>query len=170
MNLKVAFKFVCILALSCAGTIAVAEPTSISMTKNNKNDKFEVVLDDKNAGRLIFFVAYHGTWKQTKGGTLIDGGNNKGSGYADLTNGRGHISGADIEEKDGDSYKSEWAGQCYPANGPDGKVIGHCAGSWFVVPGSGTGRFANISGGGYWHGHDIPGELFKVESTGTVEK
>src|SRR5437868_7227831 len=51
MELKAAFKYVCILSLSCAGTIAVAEPTSISMTKNNQNDKFEVVLDDKNAGR-----------------------------------------------------------------------------------------------------------------------
>src|SRR4051812_8613165 len=75
MVLKAAFKYGCILALSCTANIAVAEPTSISMTKNNKNDKFEVVLDDKNAGRLIFFVAYHGTWKQTKGSTLIDGVN-----------------------------------------------------------------------------------------------
>ena len=160
--------YLCILTFFCTAHVAVAESTTVSMTKSNKNDKFEVVLDDKNAGRLIFFVAYHATWKQTKGGNLINGVNNKGSGYADLTNGRGHISGADIEEKDGDSYKSEWGGECYPVVDSDGKSIGHCAGAWFVVPGSGTGRFANISGGGYWHGHEA-GEEFKVESSGILQ-
>ena len=161
-------------ALACAMSIPFAawagEPVAVAATKVNYGDKFEVVLDDKNANRMVYFFSFHAINKALKGGNLIDGSKNTGGGYADITNGRGHLSGFDVNEIDGDTYKAGWAGECYPVNGADGKPVAHCAGGWSVVPASGTGRFAGISGGGDWHGRALPDGNFAVEWTGTLEK
>src|SRR6185503_21109731 len=110
----------------------------VRMNKVNKTDKYEVMLDEKSTGRSVFFIAFHGTDKQTKGGDLFDGVNNKGQGTASLFQGNGPVSGFDVDEKDGDTYKLEWSGQCFSLSGPDGKPVGYCAGGGHVVPGSGT--------------------------------
>jgi hypothetical protein len=100
--------------LACSGLVcAVVTPLAASAGENvtfaaikiNKADKFELVLDDKNAGRMVFFSSFRAVNKQTKGGDLIDGMNNTGGGYADITQGRGHISGFDVNEKEGDTWK-----------------------------------------------------------------
>jgi hypothetical protein len=80
------------------------------------------------------------------------------------------VSGYDLDEKDGDSYKLEWAGECFSLSGPEGKPVGYCAGGAFVTPGSGTGRFAGLSGGGTWRGHALPNGDFEVEENLVLEK
>jgi len=142
----------------------------VRMNKINKTDKYEVLLEDKSSERLAFFIAFHGTYQQTKGGNLFDGVNNKGQGNGVLFQGSGPVSGFDVDEKDGDIYKLEWSGQCFLLSGPDGKPVGYCAGGGHVVPGSGTGRFAGLSGGGYWYGHGLPNGDFEVEENFVYEK
>jgi len=152
------------------GTAAAGEKIETHWTKVNKTDKFEVMLDEKSSGRFAFFVAFHATFKQTRGGNLFDGVNNKGQGTAVLVNGNGPVSGFDINEKDGDTYKVEWAGECYSLTGPDGKPVGYCSGGDVVVAGSGTGRFAGLSGGGIWWGHGLPNGDFEVQGMDFMEK
>jgi hypothetical protein len=142
----------------------------LMMGQTNKTDKLEVMLDEKSSGRFAFFTAFHATFKQTKGGSLFDGVNNKGQGTGVLVNGNGPVSGFDINEKDGDTYKVEWAGECYSVSGPDGKPVGYCSGGGYVVPGSGTGRFAGLSGGTIWWGHGLPNGDFEVEGRDILEK
>ena len=151
--------------------MALAERIEDRGTKINKTDKFEVMLDDKATGRMAFFFAFHATSKaKGGGGGLFDGINNKGQGTCVLTQGRGPCSGFDINEKDGDTFRVEWAGECYLLSGPDGKPVGHCAGGGYAVPGSGTGRFAGLSGGGPFWGHALPDGDFEVEWADVWEK
>ena len=152
------------------GAATAAERIESHWTKVNKTDKFEVMLDEKSSGRFAFFFTYHATFKSIKPGGFFDGVNNKGQGTASLVNGNGPVSGFDISEKDGDTYKSEWSGECYSVTGPDGKPIGYCSGGGFIVPGSGTGRFAGLSGGGVWWGHALPDGDFQVEGVDFMEK
>jgi len=155
---------------TAVGAAVAAEKIETHWSKVNKTDKFEVMLDEKSSGRFAFFVAFHATFKQTKGGSLFDGMNNKGQGTAVFVNGNGPISGFDINEKDGDTYKVEWNGECYSLSGPDGKPVGYCSGGAFVVPGSGTGRFAGLSGGSVWWGHGLPDGDFQVQGIDFLEK
>ena len=159
----------------CGMTIAVGsalagEKMEIVRNKVNKNDQYEVMLNDKSVGRLAFFIAYHGTYKQTKGGDLFDGVNEKGQGTAVLLQGNGPISGFNLNEKEGDTFRSEWSGECFSLSGPDGKPAGYCAGGVFVVPGTGTGRFAGLSGGGNFRGHALPNGDYAVEENLVIEK
>ena len=167
-------KLLCIpsfIAMTTAMGAAIAgERMEAHWTKVNKTDKLEVMLDEKSSGRFAFFTAFHATYKQTKGGSLFDGVNNKGQGTGVLVNGNGPVSGFDINEKDGDTFKVEWAGECYSVSGPDGKPVGYCSGGGYVVPGSGTGRFAGLSGGTIWWGHGLPNGDFEVEGRDIFEK
>lgn len=43
----------------------------------------------------------------------------------------------------------------------DGKPSTYCAAGWTVIPGSGTGRFANLAGGGNWTGVVLPDGAFE---------
>jgi len=151
------------------GTDAAAEQFVVVWTKNNIGDKAEVIVDDKGTGRFANFFSFHAVQKQTNG-SAYDGIVNKGSGTCDLVQGRGHCSGFDVNEKDGDMWRAGWAGECYPLTGKDGKPVVHCAGGFSIVPGSGTGRFAGLSGGGTWKGHALENGEFFVEATGTFEK
>src|SRR3954466_8583428 len=140
----------CGLAFVIAMPLATSagEQTPISAVKVNKGGKFELILDDKKAGRMVYFFSFHAVNKALKGGNLVDGVVNTGGGFADTTNGLGHISGFDVNEKDGDIWKAGWAGECFGVAGSDGKPVPHCSGGWSVVPESGSGRFAGLSGGG----------------------
>ena len=153
-----------------AGSAVAGDKMEVRLSKVNKNDKFEVMLDDKSAGRFTFFMAFHGTYKQMRGGNLFEGVVNKGQGNGVFFQGNGPVSGFDINEKDGDSYKSEWTGECFSLTGADGKPVGYCAGGAFVAPGSGTGRFAGLTGGGNWRGHSLPNGDFDVEENLVLEK
>jgi len=153
-----------------AGSALAGEKMEVRLTKVNKTDKFEVMLDDKSTGRMAFYFAYHGTYKQEKGGALFDGMNNKGQGSGGMFQGNGPVSGFDVNEKEGDTYRVEWSGVCFSLSGPDGKPVGYCAGGGFVVPGSGTGRFAGLSGGGNFRGHALPNGDFEVEENSVLEK
>jgi hypothetical protein len=153
-----------------AGGALAGDKMEVRLNKINKTDKFEVMLDDKSAGRFSFFMAFHGTYKQTRGGILFEGVNNKGQGTGVLFQGNGPVSGYDIDEKEGDTYKLEWTGECFSLSGPDGKPVGYCAGGAFVAPGSGTGRFAGLTGGGNWRGHSLPNGDFDVEENLVLEK
>jgi hypothetical protein len=160
-------------ALMClsSGGLALAERIEDRGTKVNKTDKFEVMLDDKATGRMAFFTAFHATTKaKGGGGGLFDGVNNKGQLTCVLVQGRGQCSGFDINEKDGDTYRVEWAGTCYILTGSDGKPVGYCAGGGYAVPGSGTGRYTGLSGGGAWWGHALPDGDFEVEWVDVWEK
>jgi len=64
----------------------------------------------------------------------------------------------------------EWTGVCYPVGQADGKPQGYCSGGWFVVPGSGTGPFAGIAGGGVWTGVSNPDGTFAEEWNGMLEQ
>jgi hypothetical protein len=92
------------------------------------------------------------------------------SGYWDLTQGRGRGNGFAQAEKGGDAYMLEWDGTCYPVSGTDGKPVTRCGGGWYFVPGSGTGRYANIGGGGTWRGVVLPSGDFEEEGNGFLEQ
>ena len=94
-----------------AGNAMAGDKMEVRLNKINKTDKFEVMLDDKSAGRFSFFMAFHGVYKQTRGGNLFEGVINKGQGTAVFFQGNGPVSGYDINEKDGDTYKLEWTGE-----------------------------------------------------------
>src|SRR4029079_3555181 len=131
----------------CGMTLAVGnamagDKMEIRLTKVKHSDKSEVMRDEQSTGRSVFFFAYHATYKQTKGGDLFDGVNNKGQGTVSLFQGNGPVSGYDVNEKEGATYRQEWSGECFSLSGPEGKPVAYCTGGHFVVPGSGTGRFA----------------------------
>ena len=151
-------------------TTIAGEPINWTLTKVNKPDKFELLFEDKKSGRTVAFLTFNAITKQTKGGTLMDGLKNSGTGYVDQTQGRGHFHGFDVFEKEGDIWRDEWSGECYMVSGPDSKPVQHCAGGWSVIPGSGTGRFAGLSGGGTFVAHALPSGEFEVEATGNAEK
>src|SRR5688500_4010738 len=66
------------------------------------------------------------------------------------------------------TVQAGWAGE-YGVMRPDGKPVTYCAGGCSVVPGSGTGRFARLSGGGgNWCGHAGPNEDFEVNWSGVA--
>ena len=159
------------IAYAASAGVALAERIEDRGTKINKNDKVEVMLDDKATGRMAFFLAYHAITKaKGGGGGLFDGMTNKGQGTCVLTQGRGPCSGFESSEKDGDIFRFEWSGQCYTLTGPEGKPIAYCAGGSYAVPGSGTGRFAGISGGGSWWAHERPDGDLEVEWAYVWEK
>jgi hypothetical protein len=151
-------------------TPALAEQVPVAAVKVNKGDKFELVLDDKAAGRMVYYFSFHAVNKGIKGGDWVEGRKNVGAGWGDLTQGRGHVHGFDVNGEGADVWKAGWAGECYPVNGSDGKPVPHCAGGWSVVPGSGTGKFAGVSGGGTWKGHALPSGDFEVTWDGVLEK
>lgn len=82
----------------------------------NKMDRSEIMLDDKNSGRMVFLplhVQVDG-WRQPHDETA-----SKGGGYVDRLH---------TNEKHGDLFTVGWAGECYPSSGPEGEPVAHCAG------------------------------------------
>jgi hypothetical protein len=162
---------VCIVGLSNLNATA-GEQVNFTAVKTNHSEKFEPLFEDKQSGRMAAMLAYSATLKQTSGGDLMDGMKNTGTGYIETTNGRGHAHGWDVLEKGGDLVKWEWAGECYmiPNESDGGKPVQQCAGGWSVVPGSGTGRYANLSGGGSWKAQATPQGEYDVQDAGYLSK
>jgi hypothetical protein len=162
---------VCIVGLSNFNASA-GEQVNWTGVKTNHMEKFEPLFEDKQSGRLAAMFVYSATIKTTNGSNLMDGAKNTGTGYTEQTNGRGHMHGWDIIEKGGDLVRLEWAGECYmiPNEADGGKPVQQCDGGWSVIPGSGTGGYANLSGGGSWKAQATPKGEYDVQDAGYLSK
>ena len=62
----------------------------------------------------------------------------------------------------GDASTSlQWNGVCSTVPNKDNKPSTSCAGGWAFIPGSGTGAFASLAGGGSWTGAVLPDGSFE---------
>ena len=118
----------------------------------HKGEKFEPMGKDEKSGRIVFYSQSRVTDRELQGNGVFNAGVRIPQAHWDLTNGYGTGRGFSRVEKAGGSVLLEWTGVCYTVNGADGKNIPHCSGGWFVVPGSGTGPYAGLDGGGTWTG------------------
>jgi hypothetical protein len=156
-------------AVGSASVASAADAITVKLIETSKNGDFQILTQDKNTGRLEYRFSFHAENKQVQGGDLLDASTNTGQGYADLIRGNGLTSGMDLYEKDGSKFNVSWAGQCYQGE-RDGKSGEYCSGSWSVVPSSGTGGFAGLSGGGEWRSQSLPTGEYVVEKQGSLLK
>ena len=157
------------IAAPLAAIAAAPGLEKVSIVETSKMGKFEVLLEDRNAGRLVYYFTFKADNKQVEGGDLFDASTNTGGGFADLVKGAGPVNGFDLYQKDGDIYKVGWAGSCAKSV-VEGRTVDQCSGGWTVIPASGTGRFAGLSGGGQWRSHSLPNGDYIVEKTGALER
>lgn len=136
----------------------------------HKGEKFEILSKDEKSGRMVFFSQSKAIDQETRGKGLYNGSSRTSSAHWDLTNGYGAGRGFSRTEKAGGSVLVEWTGVCYPATGADGRSAPYCSGGWFVVPGSGSGPFAGLGGGGTWTGSVAADSGFNEEWTGLMEQ
>lgn len=153
----------------CMETLA-AQPFVTSAKATHKGEKFEIIGKDEKSGRMVFFSQSKAIDQETRGKGLYNGSSRTSSAHWDLTNGYGTGTGFSRTEKAGGSILVEWTGVCYPANGPDSKTTPHCSGGWFVVPGSASGPFTGLTGGGTWTGSVTADGSFTEEWTGLMEQ
>jgi len=152
--------------MGLASTAVVAgEPFVTTAKAVHKPGKFEVILEDKATGRLVYYSEGSTNDKEIQGKGLWTGSSRIARGHWDLTNGAGTGHGSVEVENAGSKLKGEWVGICYMVGDKP-----RCSGGWNVVPGSGTGRFAGLTGGGTWQGSPIPEGGFDEEWTGLLRQ
>ncbi|MBX9964507.1 MAG: hypothetical protein K2Y35_15720 [Burkholderiales bacterium] len=150
--------------------VLAAQPFLISAKATHKGEKFEIIGKDEKSGRMVFFSQSKAIDQETRGKGLYNGSSRTSSAHWDLTNGYGIGTGFSRIEKAGGSVLVEWTGVCYPVAGSDNKSTPYCSGGWFVVPGSGSGPFAGLSGGGTWTGSVAADGGFNEEWSGLMEQ
>jgi hypothetical protein len=146
------------------------QPYQISVKAIHKNEKFEVIGKDEKTGRLVFFGQSRAVDKEVRGKGLWNDSVRVATSRWDMLNGYGTGQGFARTEKGGGAVLVEWTGVCYPVGQADGKPLSYCSGGWFVVPGSGTGPFAGIAGGGVWTGTSNADGTFSEEWNGMLEQ
>lgn len=132
------------------------EPVKMVARYADRMDKMEVLPGSQPTGRMVYSALVRGSTKETQGDGLFDGAERVTRANWDLTQGTGFGSGTLYITKDGDTLASQWTGACTTMPGKDGKPFTYCAGGWSFIPGSGTGRFAGVIGGGSWWGKPNP--------------
>lgn len=155
----------------CSVGVAKADSSvPFAWKATHTNGKWEAMTGEKETGKAALFFTNQTSDKQTSGGNLIDGNQRVNSGFWEFSKGRGIGHGFARAEKAGDIYVLEWTGVCYDLSGADGKPISRCGGGFVFVPGAGTGRFANVKGGGIWRGMVQPNGDFEEEANGYIEQ
>ncbi|MCC7547811.1 MAG: hypothetical protein IT532_08595 [Burkholderiales bacterium] len=152
------------LALSALAAHA-AEPFVTTARAVHKPAKFEVILEDKAAGRLVYYSESTTNDKEVQGRGLWTGSSRIARGHWDLTHGAGTGRGSVSVDNAGSTLNVEWAGICYMVGDKP-----RCSGGWNAVPGSGTGKFAGLTGGGTWQGSPNAEGNFDEEWTGLLQQ
>lgn len=133
-------------------SLSAAEPTKVTLRYLDRLETMEMMPGSSPAGRMIYSALIRGTSKETRGTGLFDASERVVRANWDLTHGSGLGSGTNIVSKGGDTITVQWSGACTTLMGKDSKPLIHCGGGWVFVPGSGTGRYAGVIGGGSWWG------------------
>jgi len=160
---------VAVLAITAANTLA-RDVVSIAGKEISKQEKFDVIFEDKAAGHMISFTQIRAKMHETKGDGLFEALNKTCSATWDLTHGNGTAEGYCASEKNGDKIGIKWNGMCNSAAGTAKKPLLRCGGGWIFVQGTGTGRYAGVSGGGVWTGNFLPNGDFEEEWSGIYRK
>lgn len=149
-TLKLAVGSTAALALNVAGLAPAlsAEPSKGVMRYTDRLEQLEMTPGSTPAGRMIYSASLRGTQRNASGQTA----ERRIRANWDLTQGNGLGYGTTVVTKDGNSITSQWTGACTTLQGKDNKPFIYCAGGWVIVPGSGTGQFAGMTGGGSWWG------------------
>lgn len=155
--------------IGCGAPVA-AETMSATYRALHKGDKFDVTLNDESTGRMIFYSTSRATQLHVQGSSIFDGAVGGSSGWWEAVKGVSRGQGSVKYVKDGDTYQTEWNGVCFPVTAADGKGVPHCFGGFVMVPGTGTGRFAGMKGGGGWVARMLPSGEFEEEWKGVFER
>ncbi|MBK8019741.1 MAG: hypothetical protein IPK20_25665 [Betaproteobacteria bacterium] len=142
----------------------------MTVTAVHKPEKFEQIGKDEKNGRLTFFSLSKAVDRELRGKGLWADSSRTATAYWDMAGGYGTGRGFSRTEKSGGSVLVEWNGVCYPAGEAGGKPVTHCSGGWFVVPGSGSGPFSGLAGGGTWTGTGTADGGFLEEWSGLMEQ
>lgn len=153
-----------------APTQVLAAPQDVTVRCVRKIERFEPLYKNDAAGRLAYISSAACNYKEVVGTGLFDGVHSTATGFTDLTNGRGDTRGITVAEKDGDSYRVEWLGRCYPVGRSSNGDIVRCTGVWSLIEGSGVGKFAGLRGGGYWHMQMTADGGLDTAATGVYDK
>ena len=135
-----------------------------------KQEKFDVIYENKTSGHMISFTQNQAKTHEIKGDGLFDALSKTCSATWDLINGIGSVEGYCNSEKNDAKLAAKWNGMCHSAAGSAKKPVLRCGGGWTFVPGSGTGRFAGVVGGGTWTGGFLPSGDFEEEWSGIYRK
>jgi hypothetical protein len=167
MNKHVALYCVALSASLGLGASAVraGEPFITTAKAVHKPQKFEVIFEDKSAGRLVFFSQSTTNDQEIQGKGLWTGSSRIARAYWDTTKGYGSGKGSVVVDNQGSNLTVEWTGSCYAVGDQP-----YCSGGWYAVPGSGTGKFAGVTGGGTWRGKPTSDGGFDEEWTGLLEQ
>jgi len=167
-------RIACTLALAIATTATAntmaRDVVNIAGKEISRQEKFDVIFEDKSTGHMISFSQIRAKMRETKGDGLLDSLDKTCSATWDLTNGNGTAEGYCAGEKDGGKIGFKWNGMCNSAAGTSTKPVVRCGGGWIFVQGTGTGRFAGVSGGGVWSGIFVPNGDFEEEWSGIYRK
>lgn len=171
-NLRHAAHIVAALSFLATAPIAVhaGETFTMSVRAVHKNDKFELLAKDERTGRMSFFSTSKAVDREVKGRGLWNDSTRGTTAHWDMMNGIGFGHGFAKTEKGGGTVLVEWTGICYPVGGTEAKPTTYCSGGHFVVPGSGTGPFAGLKGGGTWTGTGGVDGNFVEEWAGVYEQ
>jgi hypothetical protein len=160
------------IAIACSfaefALAAGANPLSVKCVR--KVEKADIAHFNEKSGRYIAFSQASCNYKEVKGNGLFDGVKSTARGLDNFTGANGSVNGVTFGEKDGDSYRVEWDGRCFGLSGAEGKPINRCFGNWRFIEGSGTGRFSNVRGGGYFQSTLLAPDTMDVEATGFYEQ
>jgi hypothetical protein len=164
--------FLGLIVICFSGTTSVFAAGAIPITVKcvRKVEKIDQIAFVEKIGRYTGFSQASCNYKETKGTGLFDGVKSTVRGIDSFNGTNGDIQGFTIAEKGGDSYRAEWDGHCFSLADGDGKPLNRCFGSWRFIQGSGTGRFANVRGGGYFQTMSLTQDSFEVEATGFYEQ
>ncbi len=157
-------------SLGMAGTACAGQAFTVAVKAIHKGEKFEMIHNDERTGRMVFFSQSRAVDRETKGKGLWNDSLRTATAHWDMTNGTGTGRGFARTEKGGGVVFVEWTGTCYGTGIVDGKPVTYCSGGWFVVPGSGTGPFAGLKGGGTWTGTNNAEGNFAEEWAGVMEQ
>jgi len=147
-------------ALLCTipGAMA-AGPVAVKGKAADKAVSMEPIYQNHANGRFVFTSTNRGVVRSDD--SLFDGAERQVRAQWDLTQGSGMGHGFITMTKGGDSWSSQWNGTCTTLLGEGGKPQTQCAGGWISIPGSGSGRYAGLTGGGSWSGDVLPNGDFE---------
>jgi hypothetical protein len=135
-----------------------------------KQEKFEVMFENKLTNHLISFTQFRSQMRETRGEGLFNAVRKTCSATWNLSNGSGAVEGYCSSEKENDKFGARWNGMCNSAGGSSKHPVLRCGGGWIFVAGSGNGRFAGIDGGGTWSGEFLTSGDFELEWDGVYRK
>lgn len=153
-----------------ASAPAFADPQPLTVKCVRKIERFEPLYKNDAAGRLAYLSTAACNYRETVGKGLFNDVRSAATGFTDLNLGRGETRGITAGSKGGDDYRVEWLGRCYSTGRANNADLIRCTGVWSFIDGSGTGRFANLRGGGHWHMQMTADGGLDTEASGLYEQ